>query len=74
MLAAAAPQPEAPRDPARADEPPSAELLLYLAEFVDADGQPLDPADLPEKPAAPARDAEPRGTAPPKKDDRRDPH
>lgn len=57
ILAAAPPPADAKRETARADEPPSAEMLLYLAEFVDADGEAIDPTELesPSKPNTPAR-------------------
>lgn len=51
MLAADAPAPPP-------DEPlPDAELLLYLAEFADAEGKPIDPLDFARDPMPPARPA-----------------
>jgi hypothetical protein len=72
ILAAAPPPREA--DAAAEPEAPSAELLLYLAEFADADGQLIDPAELPEKTDSAKRDPEPRRPEPPKKAPSRDPH
>lgn len=51
MLAADAPAP--PPDEAQ----PDADLLLYLAEFADAEGKPIDPLDFAGDPAAPERAA-----------------
>jgi hypothetical protein len=41
VSAATAVEPDGAAEPA-----PSAELLLYLAEFADADGEPIDPAEV----------------------------
>ncbi|MBN8740993.1 MAG: hypothetical protein J0H86_15930 [Xanthomonadaceae bacterium] len=58
-VAAAAPAPSAPAAAARpapgttaapATSAEQAELLLYLSEFEDGQGDPLDPADLPPGP------------------------
>ena len=49
ILAAAPPPAEAPERAAalaRDEQAPSAELLLYLAEFVDTDGQAVDPTEF----------------------------
>ena len=50
MLSAVAAQPDAP------DQPPSAELLLYLGEFEDASGEFVDPMALDEAKTEPAID------------------
>lgn len=54
MLAALA----AGEAPPPADEPPSAELLLFLAEFGDDEGRFVDPTTIDAQPAA-DRDAAP---------------
>lgn len=45
--AAAAPPAPPATAPAAVPAPASAELLLYLSEFEDADGDWIDPSDLP---------------------------
>lgn len=50
ILAAA---PPAPREAAPEPEAPSAEMLLYLAEFVDAEGKGVDPTELPDATVTP---------------------
>ena len=71
IVAAAGAPPPAPAAPpsreravetARAPEPdpPSAELLLYLAEFVDADGETVDPEQLPAPTNPSSEETQPR--------------
>jgi hypothetical protein len=62
-------------DPAPADSPPSAELLLFLVEFQDARGNEVDPIALAEQSAGDAatKTARPADSkAPAKKADDRD--
>ena len=62
-------------DPARADPAPSAELLLFLAEFRDARGNDVDPIALAEQAEAGAasKQAQPaHPKAPRKSQDERD--
>jgi hypothetical protein len=40
-----------PPAPPPDEPPPDAELLLYLAEFADAEGKPIDPLDFARDPA-----------------------
>ena len=74
ILAAAAPPPPADRSRPADAETPSAELLLYLAEFADADGQVIDPEALPDPNQTAKREPAPRRPDQPKKPPSRDPH